>query len=575
LADRKGVTKIEALLAVLLIISIAMSGFSLMYISSLSNEISALSSKIMELAAIVSGINWTAPTPTANITLTNAWATFLGKPDPYLDTGAVSSLLRNNLYDFLVTYDESIPPKIVPALAESWSVSDDGMTYTFTLKRNVKFHSGNEFTAEDVKYSMDRMKTIKMGSAYLWDGIIEVGDTEVVDNYTVRFHLRTPFAPFVSTLYYLAILDSKLMKEHTKAVGPYGEFGDYGSDWLMEGHDAGCGPYQLTEYIAAEKLVMEKFSNYYRGWEENQIDRIVIYLIREEATHKLMMDEGLLTVSDISRSPVFYRDMKYSQTNYVVVDPGYAPWQIFFNVQKPPLNDVHLRRALAYVMDSVPWIRDVLLREVNVTSWIYNGPLPPNFPMSIHDQLFPYLMHNITAAMEELAQSSYNGEVLTFTYAGIEDQRLTALLFQACAAEIGVNIRVDLLPWAQYVDAVRHWETTPDIAMSYRLPEYLDPHAFLYGIYHSLEEGYAQWNRNPMHYSNPVVDELLERGMRSTNATERAEVYAEVQRILHSEVPCIFGINRNDQLALNRHFRVNLNGVPYRDFAFYYYRYVP
>lgn len=560
-----GVTRLQAVMMLLLVVSLSLSGTSLMLSTRVSSELSKMSESLSELRKPV----------VKEIRVVNAWTTFLGKPDPYLDTGAVSSLLMGNLYDALVDYDESTPPKIEPALAESWKVSDDKLVYTFNLRKGVKFHSGNEFTAEDVKYSIDRLLTINMGHAFLFAGILKPGDTDVVDKYAVRFRTRIPFAPFIQILAYLQILDSKLMKEHTKAQGPYGPLGDYGSDWLMGGFDAGCGPYRLTEFRAAETVILDRFDDYYRGWKENQITKIEILLIKEEATYKLLMDTGVITISDISRSPTFYKLMRESPMHRVLMEPGLAPWGIWFNVKKPPLDDVHLRRALAYAMDSEKWIKDVLLRTPGVTSDVINGPLARAMPMSIDDQLLGYSTHNIAAAKKELAQSKYKGEVITFNYVPHEDFRLTALLFQSGAAEIGVNIKIEALPWAQYIDAVARWETTPHIEISYSIPAYLDPDAYLYPMFHTLEEGYASYNRNPMHYSNPKVDELLEKGRSSQDPAERARIYAEVQRIIHSEVPCVFGVTRGSFIAAGKHFTVNLNGAAFRNFDFWRWKYVP
>ena len=103
-----------------------------------------------------------------------------------------------NIYDPLVWPTKGGPPK--PHLAESWDVSDDGLTYTFHLRKGVKFHDGTELTAEDVAFSMDRMLSISKGFAWLWKDVLDVGDIEAADDYTVAFHLNEPYGPFIAGL---------------------------------------------------------------------------------------------------------------------------------------------------------------------------------------------------------------------------------------------------------------------------------------------------------------------------------------------------------------------------------------
>jgi len=168
-----------------------------------------------------------------------------------------SSTSFTNLYDPLVfpTPDGYVKPWV----AESWNVSDDGLVWTFKIRKGIKFHSGRELTAEDVAFSMKRLLTIGEGYAYIF--LPYVKDVVVLDKFTVQFKLKKPFGPFLITLVRLYILDKEEVLAHIKKPGPYGEYGDYGREWLLT-HDAGSGPYMVKEVKLEEYIHMVRFKDY-------------------------------------------------------------------------------------------------------------------------------------------------------------------------------------------------------------------------------------------------------------------------------------------------------------------------
>lgn len=174
-------------------------------------------------------------------------------PDPAVGNGNVECIALANLYDSLVFPH---PTKgIIPHLATEWTVSTDGLKYTFKLRQGVKFHNGDELTAEDVEFSVKRLLTIGEGFAYLFT---DVADVRVADDYTVEFTLSKPFGPFVEALLRLYILNKDQVMANIEKPGMYGEFGDYGKRWLLT-NDAGSGPYKLIEMRLEEYLLAEKF----------------------------------------------------------------------------------------------------------------------------------------------------------------------------------------------------------------------------------------------------------------------------------------------------------------------------
>ena len=180
-------------------------------------------------------------------------------------------------------------------MAERWEVSEDGLTYTFYLKKGIKFHNGDELTASDVAFSMNRLLTIGEGYAYLFAD--SMGSVETPDDYTVVFHLKKTFGPFVSALVRLPILNEEQVMAN-KQDGPYGEFGDYGKAWLVS-NDAGSGAYKAKELVQQDYFLAEKNDDWFVGWSnEYAPDGFKMMAITEASTVRTMVANKELDVTD-------------------------------------------------------------------------------------------------------------------------------------------------------------------------------------------------------------------------------------------------------------------------------------
>ncbi len=205
---------------------------------------------MMILGILVIGATAAAQTKDENsiIRMTEDWPTYC---DPAVGSDFSDTIALVNIHDTLVfpNPDGSVRPHV----ATKWDVSEDGLTYKFYIRKGVKFHSGNELTAEDVAFSMNRLLTIGEGYAYLYMGVI--GSATALDRYTVEFKLNNKFGPFVSSLIRLYIVEKQVvMANIDKTTNIYGEFGDYGKQWLLT-NDAGSGPYKLKDVKMEEYIL--------------------------------------------------------------------------------------------------------------------------------------------------------------------------------------------------------------------------------------------------------------------------------------------------------------------------------
>ncbi len=261
--------------------------------------------------------------------------------------------IPNNIYDRLaeIEVDDKGVSKIVPSLAEDWDISGDGLEYTFHLRRDVKFQNGNDFTAEDVAYTFNRLLTVEggvntelldqvKGAAEVIDGSADTLEgVEVVDDYTVKITLKEPFAAFLSCLTApgLSIYDS----EATEAAGD-----QFGMDPAVT---VGTGPFRFTGWTFNDQLVLERNEDYWRGAPE--LPGVVIKIIPDTETQTMMFESGELDLLDLD----FVTDAadRFLETypDQIVQGPRVGITYLTMNFNIEPFQDVKVRKAVQMAID--------------------------------------------------------------------------------------------------------------------------------------------------------------------------------------------------------------------------------
>ena len=234
-------------------------------------------------ATSLTGVAVIAASPAAAETVLRLDEVAVGELDPAKATDYADSMLMFNVYDTLVLSKQG-GAGVVPHLAESWET--DGKTYTFKLRTDVKFQSGNPLTADDVVFSLDRMKGIGQGLSYLF---ANVEKAEAVDAGTVKFTLSSPYSPFISALLRLPIVDKKLVMENL-ADGE-GEMKDWGQAYLST-HGGGSGAYKVVSHNPQEETVMAKNADYFLGVPAKAPDTVRLRYGLEAATVRTLVAQG-------------------------------------------------------------------------------------------------------------------------------------------------------------------------------------------------------------------------------------------------------------------------------------------
>lgn len=452
--------------------------------------------------------------------------------DPALVRTVTSAVYVLEIFSGLVTLDQNM--KLVPDIAERWAVSDDGKTYTFYLRRGVRFHNGREVTAGDFKYSMERVSDPDIGSEtaenYLGDivGVKQMlaGEAEhisgirVIDDYTLEITIDASKSYFLAKLAY-----------HTAFVVDRQNV-ESGEEWWRQPN--GTGPFKLREWQEDELLILERNDFYYR--EPAKVGYVVYRLwggipIRMYETDEI--DTAYVWGADIER----VLDPANPLNKELITVPEFSMFYIGFNHSKPPFDDAKVRQAFYQAVDKDKIVK-VVLKDMGVRA---DGILPPGFPG--YNEGLIGLPYDPQRAKDLIAESKYkdvsNLPTITYTTAGRGDvSDLVAALVDMWRQNLGVEVQVRQLEPETYFKVLT--EEKDEMFGSGWVADYPDPENFLDILFHSGSE------QNEGEYSNPQIDALLEQARVEPDETARISLYQKIEQMLVDDAACIplyFDIN--------------------------------
>jgi peptide/nickel transport system substrate-binding protein len=461
--------------------------------------------------------------------------------DPHLVYDQSRIANRINLYDSLLRWEDN-PPEIMLWLTEGYKVSEDGLKWTFKLRKGVKFHDGSELTAEAVQYSMERLLALGQGAAPLFSSIIERGSTSIVDKYTVEFNLAKPYSPFLSLIPELYIVNPKICKAHE--VG-----GDWGSKWLA-GHEAGSGSYQLIKHNPAVGFTIARFKDHFMGWKGKHVDEVEFRTVREVASKVMALQKGEVHATDSWLPAEQIDKLKKTPNVNVLREPSMRTFVIGMNNQRPPFTDVHIRRAISYAFDYDGFIREVMGGKVTRNP----GPIPINLWGAPKD-LKGY-EYDLDKARKELslAKEKINRPLQVAVNVNVQTFKSAGLVLQNGLSQLGIKVDIVEDTWPVLTGKCRKVETTPDMWTYTVSTYYPDPNNWIGEQFRSASHG--TWKGSSW-YTNPKVDELLNRALEVVNIDERKKLYEEASRLVLEDAPSIF-IYNTDWYGP---FRENIHGV--------------
>lgn len=470
-----------------------------------------------------------------NVAVLNAMPGILTDPAQAWDWYDMQVLY--NLYDPLVypTPEGSIRPHV----ALSWEPVDGDLAHwKFTIMAGYLFHDGTELTAEDVAWSMNRIKAMGGG------GVMGDVTATATDFYTVDFVLGVPNAVFPETLTQFFILNKDLLMENL-ADGNYGENGDYGNAWLQE-NDAGSGPYMMTLNSPGDRLDAARFEEYFLGWpgtdnpDEVPIDQLIFKEESQFSTLLLLLKSGGLDLEcDGGWSLPQLEEIDKTEglrLNYVWSEDT----TVFINTTRPPTDDEHFRKAILYAYDYEAVVEPYLPFGAG-EGGTYLSRMPGFVPIEPQPR-----KKDLDKAREELALSKYADKldeippIIAHFCAGLQNEEDVFLQLQADLDELGIKVEVAGPPWSQYGSEAATAEGTPHLTIWVFAPQYPTPDFYTYGMYHGPNWIYsAHW-----YFEDEEILQLLEQTRATLKFEDRIPLYEQVQPMIASHALAFFPYER-------------------------------
>ncbi len=448
--------------------------------------------------------------------------------DPHAVTAVNDFRILVNLYDGLVRYKDGTL-EVEPSLAESWTISDDGKTYTFKLRDDVKFHDGSLFNAEAVKFNFDRMLDEEhpyhdTGPFPLSFFFSTVEKVTADDDHTVTFRLSAPYAPFLSNLAYPTGLIVS-----PEAVKKFGK--DFGRN------PSGTGAYRFDEWEANSKVVAVKNVDYWDGAPE--LEAVIYRPITDANTRIAEMLSGGLDVM-VEVPPDSLQQFKSDASFSVLEQAGPHVWFLILNAKEAPFDNKAARQAANYAINKKALVENILQGTAEVAA----GPTPPAFAWAYNDSLQPY-PYDPEKAKELLKEAGYNGEEVTFYVteggSGMLDPVAMGTAIQADLQAVGMNVKIETYEWNTFLGKVNPGlEGKAGMAEMAWMTNDPDTLPFLALRTEAMPD---KGGFNSGYYSNPKVDELLEKAREVTDQAERAGLYKQMQEIVQEDAPWVFVAN--------------------------------
>ncbi len=426
--------------------------------------------------------------------------------DPVYASGFDAGEMAVKIFDGLVRFDY-YSNDVVPDLAKSWEISENNTKFVFKLRKGVKFHNGREFTAEDVKYSFDRIYDPEVASPGTWVFDMIAGTDEalagetngvsgikVLDDYTVEFNLKYPFGLFLThlTLPYGLIV-------------PQEEVEKWGEQFSQ--HPVGTGPWVFSSWEHDDELILTANKDYWQG--RPYLDKVVYRVIPQPLTDIAEFEAGNLdyTTVPVEERKRWVNDEEWQ--DYIHMMAELSTYYLALNTDYEPFDNPKIRKAIDYAIDSAQITNALFPHYVPADDAIPEG-MPGGSPNS-------KLLYDPERAKELLAEAGYADgfEMELWTSTGNTSVRIGGVI-QALLGRVGIDVNLVKNDWSVFYSTVKSGNA-PAYYLSW-WADYADPYNFLKALYSS---------DGPV-FDKPVVDKMLEEMARTTNVEARVEISKQI-----------------------------------------------
>jgi len=467
--------------------------------------------------------------------------------DPQTVQNNESGFIMSTIYDGIVNYKPGTS-LVAPGLAESWTISTDGKVYTFKFRHGVNFHDGTPVNARTVAQDLDRAINPQNPCYVLGRKAVDTYDEftfgnakdgtaakmDVIDDYTLRFTLPQPNAPFLTSL--AMIWQGIVSPAATK---------QYNCDASQ--HPVGTGPFKFVEAVRNDHVTLDANSNYWNG--RPKVDRIIFVIVPESATRMLKLERNEVQIladvppSDYARVTGNPQLKLYSAPALTMLGMGMAN-------DAAPFTDVRVRQAMNYAVD-----KDAINKGLYGGALTASQGMPPVL-WGYNKTLKPY-PYDVAKAKQLLTEAGFpNGfttEMSVYAnprgYNPVGGAKLGEAV-QGYLVKVGVTVHITQYEWGAFLNKMRHTAWT-GMAPDGWTGDNGDPDNFL-GDKFEFDEaaGHARINNNS-HHHNAVYDRLIVQGRQTTDQSRRVQIYIQANQILHDDAPWIF-MNHTNQVRATR-----------------------
>lgn len=429
--------------------------------------------------------------------------------DPRYATDANAARIGNLIYNSLLRTDDKM--RLQPELAVSWRAID-AQTFEFDLRPNVKFHNGEPLTAADVKYTFESIRDPANRSPKR-ALLKQLQSIELVGAHRLRFHLTAPHAPFV---------------EHfTLGIVPQGSPPDHRPP-------AGSGPFMLESVESGEKVTLKRNPNYWES--KTALTGVVFKIVPDAMVRALEFKQGAIDLMQNDLEPDMLPWLKNLADAELSTHQGTTFQYLGINLTHPILRHRKVRQALAHAIDRERIIRH-LLKEAAVAANGVISPLNPAYDAGV--RVWPYDPARAKQLLDEAGFGDPDGAGpmmrfrLSYKTTNIDLRRRIAEALKEQLGQVGIDLEIRSYEWGTFFSDVKkgNFHLYSLAWVGIRDPD------IQHQIFHSTSVPPNGDNRG--RYSNPQVDDLLDRGRVAMDPSERERIYGEAQRLIAEDLPYV------------------------------------
>ena len=454
-------------------------------------------------------------TKTAERPLTVAMATEIDSLDPFNATAGDTKTVMDQIFDGLLDVDED--GNLVPDLAESYEISEDGLTYTFKLKEGVKFHDGSDFSADDVYYTYDKLSGLSSGEP-MSSKFSVIKEMEVISPTEIKMTLDAINNSFIY-LQNQPIVKRDYEDNQTKPLG--------------------TGPYKFVSYTPGEGMVMERFDDYHRKDHVAKIKQVNVVRIADNQALVMALNNGEV---DLASKLTADELEQVSESTDSYSHPQNLVQLLGLNNKVKPFDDIRVRQAIAHAID-----KDELIEAVagGKASKIYSSfsPALKDFYNDL-EEMYPT---DVEKAKELLAEAGYP-DGISFTMTVPSDYKFhmdTAELIQAQLKKAGINATIDPIEFSTWLDRVykdRDYETTIAGFIGYTDPIRV------------LDRYVSRNDKDYLNYESEEYDKAISNAMETLDRDELIKNVKDAQEIIARDCAAVFLQDPNDNIVLNNQY---------------------